>query len=257
MDLNFYLIKYYIISIYYIIMNNRFGLFMEQGNDLNVDRMAFNSNTRQDKTWKTNPQYQKQYPQFIDETDVNVDRMFFNGTNEKTKNENPYASSFQIIDRNMSNYVNANSIKNKQAYHNSGRRIYAASTRNEREEFHMEDLSFVNRAVNNDALKPKQNPQTSNAVAYIDRNSFNMPEIKLNKDKQKSEIDNNPFRMNPRTIQQPVQQQPQRPVQQQNNMFFSQQQMMPQQSLYQYQQYQQHQQNVNNYYNNYPTGPRQ
>jgi len=237
-------------------MNNRFNLFINQGNDINVDRMAFNNNTRQDKSWKTNPEYKKNYPEYIDETDVNVDRMFFNGTNEKIKYENPYLSSSYVMDRNMSEYVNSNSIKNKHAYHNSGRRIYAANTRNPREELNTEELSFVKRTVDNDAYKPVQNQQQKvNNVAFIDRNSFNMPEIKLNKEKRKTEINNNPIKMNPRTIQhfQPNNQM------QQSQQQFNPQQFFPQQQQQQQQQFnpQQYQQFVNNYYNNYPTKPQQ
>lgn len=125
-------------------MNRRFHEVARQQDNINVDRMFFMNNTRQDKNWA---QQSQQPQQRISKNDVNADRAFFNISTNQAQYYQQSASS-QIADRNFSQYQYTHSLRNKDIYQDTGKRIYAANTRNEKVALDTEKNNFINRSVN-------------------------------------------------------------------------------------------------------------
>jgi hypothetical protein len=122
-------------------MNRRFHEQVRNGNNVNIDRQFFMNNTRQDKNWIQQSQKPQQQ---LSKNDINADRVFFNiATNQISQNTNS-----QIADRNFSQYAFTNSIRNKEIYNDTGKRIYSSNTRNDKILLDTEKNNFINRSVN-------------------------------------------------------------------------------------------------------------
>ena len=170
-------------------MNRRFHEVSRQQNNVNLDRNFFNANTRQDKDW----QQQSQKPnQQLNKHDVNADRAFFN---INTNAQFSYADkNRQMVDRQFNNYTVQNSIRNKDIYNDTGKRIYAANTRDEKNPLELEQNTFINRSVNSNPYAKDTNIGVTRLQSIDTKNGeHGMYKKMANEPQQKNKF--NPFAM--------------------------------------------------------------